>query len=316
MKKIFLEIAQKYSLNLFYIEEKCFYRFSNDRRVFTIFQYYFDTNPSGVVQVCRDKEATSLVLTKYGIPNVIHKSFPMWGNSGSSRSSESYDFWEEIVKFSARFNFKVVCKPPLEANGKGIVFCSTKEDLFSIVSQFVARNEPICVSPFISATFEYRVFMLQGSPELVYKKVRPYMIGNGKDSVSILFLKHFSQFKNISIDYFDSGVFREDSIPEKGEIVTLIKQHNLSHGSKVDFSIHKRLKEKLYELAIEAVRVLDIPFSSVDILQDDDGNLEVIEVNPGIRTEILIGQKGSVGYEAAKKLYEKAIVAFFFNQLD
>lgn len=311
MKQIFLEISQAHNLELFTLEANDLYRFSKDEKILTIYQYYFDNNLSGTVQVCRDKEATSLLLTAQGVPNVVHRSFATPLSSTISQKEETSDFLEKILDYSTHFNFKVVCKPLSEANGRDVYFCNTKKDLIYSVSQLMSQKENICISPFFPALLEYRVFMLNGQPELVYKKVRPYIIGNNKDTIYVLFLKKIQKLKNIPVSYFNVDILNNSYIPKKGEIITLMKQHNLSHGAQACFDIPKELICKLHDLGTATAAALNISFCSVDILEAEDGSLKVIEVNPGIRTEILIKQLGIVGYEAAKKLYEKAIVGFF-----
>ena len=83
-------------------------------------------------------------------------------------------------------------------------------------------------------------------------------------------------------------------------------KHNLSQGASVVEVEDEKLKNKLIEIAINAVKAIGIRFASVDIIKLKTGELLVIEVNSGVTinkyTDFV-----SNGRETAKEVYGEAI---------
>lgn len=48
--------------------------------------YTFDVNPAGAIEVCREKAATSLVLSQHGVANIPHHVFLSPGNEFTADS--------------------------------------------------------------------------------------------------------------------------------------------------------------------------------------------------------------------------------------
>lgn len=125
-----------------------------------------------------------------------------------------------------------------------------------------------------------------------------------KDAVVIL------PFYNIDVEY--RCIFLDGNVEliyekhkEKGGW-----KHNLSQGAKASLVTDVPLKNKLESLAKKVAEVLDVNFVSIDISRLATGELYVMEVNSGVVISKAIDQLED-GYEAAKRIYKKALEKIF-----
>jgi hypothetical protein len=314
VNKIFLDIAKDNNLGLDVISEGALYRYFKGSLSFNVCGYYFDINPSGAVEICRDKKITSDVLSFYGVSNVTHKTFlsPL-----ENKELSSENFFSDIAEFAEKFDYTVVCKPPKTAGGLNIYFCKNKKELVSASLNLIKDGFDVCVSPLINSEYEYRVYVLKDQAPLIYKKERPFIVGDGKSTVSEILKESIGA----PVNFLENGLegdlahrLRENRILKKNEKLFLTHQHNLSRGSFSSLDLEDSLKLKLTGLALKTAQCIGIKFCSVDFLRMENGDLSVLEVNPGIMTKIFIEQHGKEGYGAAKRMYETAVADYFNTQ--
>ncbi len=301
--QIFSEVAAELNLKLSVLSGGRLYRFSNEDTFLNVCGYYFDNNPSGAVEICRDKQLTSETLSKANILNVEHKTFFSPLEEGSP---ERGAFLENILSFTAQFDHKVVCKPPKTAGGIKIYFCQNQQEIETAAIRLVKDSQDVCISPYIYSEYEYRVYVLEGSAELVYKKERPFVMKNERDKL-----------QNFLSDQLNSSFWKSclENLLNRRSIsndkIFMTEQHNLSSGARASLDIGEELRKKLKEQAVKAANFIGIKFCSIDFFVDDAGRLLVLEVNPGIMTKIFLSQQGETGYKTVKSMYKRAIVSYF-----
>ena len=66
-------------------------------------------------------------------------------------------------------------------------------------------------------------------------------------------------------------------------------------------------------MAYNAAKAINISFASIDILKDEQGQLQVLEINAGVAMDQFI-QKYPDGENIAFSIYEKALLAMFNEQ--
>ena len=90
----------------------------------------------------------------------------------------------------------------------------------------------------------------------------------------------------------------------------LSNKHNLSKGATIE-PIEKNTFQELKKIAKTAAKVLNIRFSSVDILETPNG-FRILEVNSGVMMDNYLRLLPK-GYEQAKALYRKVILKMLEN---
>jgi glutathione synthase/RimK-type ligase-like ATP-grasp enzyme len=323
IQKIFQEIAKKYNLELKSLSNDWIFKFKNPNTgaQASVFGYKFDLNGSGATEVCNDKAGTYEVLKESNVPAIEHQLFLRDCNVGYVDDAGSM---EQIYRYTERFGHNVVCKRVNGSGGKEVHHVTTKRALNDAVRTLFSQFPSICISPFKKFKYEYRVIMLYGTPQLVFKKVRPFITGDGKSTVFKLYTK-WGNANLAHVKKIDLSSLPVEQILAEGEVLELGWKHNLCNGASAELlPLNSRKIEpiqqssdvsesafastdKLTAIAKQAVEALGVCFCSVDIVELPDGNLEVLEVNSGVLMENFIKQYGPQGLLKAKSIYEQAV---------
>ena len=140
--------------------------------------------------------------------------------------------------------------------------------------------------------------------KLIYKKINPTVIGDGKSSLKELLTKFNNNY------YSDKDI--PHIIPKTNEIYTYDFHFNLSKGSIASLNIEDNIKEKISKIAIDVSTKVGIRFASIDIIETTDNELLVIEANSGVTINKAIDFIPN-GYEIAKEIYKEVIIKMFDN---
>lgn len=122
--------------------------------------YTFAVNNSAAAELAVDKSATSAVLEAHRVPAVQHRVFTFGDN-------EVHHATAMIV---AAMSLPVVIKPVRSSGGVDVLRARTPEELEHALTVTAAKYPCVALSPWISATYEYRVVLVDGSAELVFRK--------------------------------------------------------------------------------------------------------------------------------------------------
>ncbi len=133
-----------------------------------IFGLDLGLNNSTSKLLARDKAATSDILELADIPHITHKLFLRPTSLGSNPEGN----WSKIKEFFKECDNDVVCKPNFGSSGIGVERASTVPELEHVVQNLFAENRAIVISPYVEMSAEYRVTVLEGKVELIYKKVK------------------------------------------------------------------------------------------------------------------------------------------------
>jgi glutathione synthase/RimK-type ligase-like ATP-grasp enzyme len=245
--------------------------------------YDFGLNTATAALLAADKAATSAVLAHAGVACVEHQlvvgpARPQYLPEGG--------FWQRIVAFWERSGRDVVCKPNQGSGGVGVIRARTLRELEVAVHRTLETNPDVCLSPYLAIAAEYRVVMLDGEPELMFEKVRPYVEGDGESTIQELVARAMAADPaNRSVRELlrsGAGTLDVDVVPRRGERVPLGWRHNLAQGARVATLAGE--VASLVALARAAMTALDARFASVDLVRVD-GALRVLEINAGVMME-------------------------------
>ena len=304
--KIIKQICEKNNIELETFSDNWILKLKKNNQCKYIIGYKFGLNVDSNSGICNDKNAISEILTSFNIPNVKHEIF---------MSDKYYNFVskEENLKKMYKLleeNNELVCKPNEGTGGNFVFHVTNKEQLKNISNDILSRYRSMAISKYIEIKEEYRLVMLNKKVKLIYSKVRPYIIGNGKDTIQELYNRYIIE-KNL---LEKNCIKREDrnKILMPYEKYNLEWRHNLGNGSKSNLDITEDIKNDLIKIATEVCNVLDINFASVDIISDGK-NYKILEINSGVMMEYFSRESES-NYLIAKEIYEEAILELFKNK--
>ena len=271
---------------------------ANDHTMF-IHGYKFPNNNAAIEQICNDKSALSDLLSAHRIPHVPHSYF---SSPYNKQNPPPQDNWKRMQSLLQEYG-KIVCKPNAATGGYGVFKVSSQRDLEFASQEIFSASEAMSISPYRKIQAEYRVIIVNASVGVIYEKKRPFVVGNGRDSIKSLIEKD-PALLGIETDN-ELDVLR---VPDADEIVEVSWKHNLDQGARLVIVTDVFKTEILSELALSCVAALDAEFVSVDIVEEECG-FEVLEINSGVMMENFAASNPE-NYESAKNIYQKAILHY------
>jgi len=242
------------------------------------------SSPSATIS--KRKNLTNMVLSSYGldVPVQVGLSSPI-----------------DAIKFFNRYKH-IVLKPAQQLGGKGITLLPETEE--QVISSFNAAakkdmskgNIKVLGEEFIKGE-NYRFLVVgENVVGIVWRKA-PVVIGNSKNTIrelidisnkerSLLVLKPIPIDSEVEIRLKNANLTL-DTIPEEGQVITLRYNCNLTTGGTTEEC--SSIVDPYYkELAVKAVKALDLEFGGVDIIAEDitkPGKCGINEINynPGLR---------------------------------
>lgn len=275
----------------------------NGKKSFVI-GYKFDLNNATSCMLCDDKSALSEILKNSDIPCVEHRFIE--APNGYNKTEE-----QNLKELEAMLNQhgELVLKPNIGSGGRSVVRVNDMDTIKLYLSKHLSAKRPVGVCKFEHIKNEYRIVCLDGKPRLVYRKQRPFVVGDGKNTIEMLVHKTIKGKTDV-----DSKLDL-NRIPEAGEVVYVSWKHNLGLGASADVKIEKSLKSKLMSLAKRVVKEINICFASVDIIELEDDSLKVLEVNSGVMME-KFSSASFENFKISRQIYFDALAKSLKIKLD
>jgi len=270
-----------------------------DKNVF-IFGYQFQNNNSVADRICEDKSALSGILIKHGIAAVEHKLFMTPKENMKYTGADGN--WKSIVGL-LNAHGSLVCKKNDGTGGNDVYKVTGQLQLEDAVFNIFKSSRTMAVSPYYEIEDEYRVIILNGEAELIYRKERPYVTGDGVKTLRQLYTEKY-EFQEIISDDSDNDINMQEIIPDGGKKY-LSWKHNLGKGATAEIVYDSDIGNSLADLALSASRTINISFASVDIIKTE-GEYKILEINSGIMMENF-ARINDEYYRIAKNIYKKAI---------
>jgi len=307
---ILKQICERRGIVLAAFSHDWMFRLQKDGRITHVFGYDFDLNGAVAKMICKDKSATSDLLQFHGIPHIAHHIYHSPALKGYVPMSGN---WNAMLTFLYEHSNGLVCKPNEGTGGGQVSLVKTPVELEEAVLRLFQRSRSLCLSPFESFDYEYRVAVLSGRVEFAYRKIRPSVTGDGVRPIRSL-LQQFEQNNSTwaTLEKETSVLVDEklnlDAIPDSGELVILNWRHNLGQGALPEMLTPSSAEwEGVTSLALQATAALGVELASVDIAQTTDG-FKILEINSGIMMENLV-ETHPDGPTLAERLYDQIICA-------
>ena len=299
-RELIKKICDKHSIEYKLLSKDWIIMLKKNNKVSFISGCKFALNDHAIGEILDDKYALYEVLKENDIPvveyNILYPDTNL--NTYAMDANNSNIVKEYYKKYGS-----VVLKPCKGTCGSGVYHITDINDIDSTLAKLFNKNSSISYSPFYNIKNEYRIITLNGNIEVVYRKQRPIVIGNGKDSIRKLLLAFNYEYFN---DKLDDSIY--DRILNKNEIYEYNWKFNLSNGAKAFFDINENVKTKIEKIAKDIITKLEIKFASIDIVEIDN-EFFVLEMNSGVMIENLLSMIDNV--DKLENLYEQAILSMF-----
>lgn len=304
--KILDELCEEKSIKQEKISFGWIRKLTRNNESHSLVRYEFDINSAVSYEIAKDKYATYAMLKNNNIPIVEHQAF----FNPVSRSNYFDENFRLILELSLKKYGKLVIKANDSCKGKDVYLFDNILDGIAILEKMFKEGFPlVVVCPYIDIKYEYRAVYLDDEVIYLYKKEKPYVIGDGIKSLSELIEKkketaeiEIQIDKNLNLKY----------VPKRDEKIVISWKHNLSGGAgAIKITEDDEKYDEIVTLAKNAAKSIGIKFASVDIIEEKENNeLSVMEINGSVCmnkfTELVEN-----GYEIAKGIYSKAIDKMF-----
>lgn len=295
----------KYDI-IFLGNEFCFVIKKNNIIYQHVIGYNFDINTSASALLCKDKSACSILLSHNNIPSVQYKYFSI-----DPTQNDNNILIQNIQNYCNTIRYPVVIKDNTGSCGRDVFVANNPNDINVYTNILLQRKNGLCISKFEKIKNEYRVICYDGNVELVYKKKKKFIVGDGESTVQQLII---AKYKSLSMVYYSNFFFSQEelnkklsTILHKNQRLELGWKHNLSLGStpQIITTPHK----DIVTLALNATKITGVRLASVDIIEDINGKFKIIEINSGMMMKFLSEYKTRTfsGYNFAKKMYRKIL---------
>lgn len=291
LNKILVELCLEKDIKLDFFSYNYIAKLTKDDKTRYIVGCNFGNNSASSSKLATDKCCSYEILKSYNVPIIEHNFI----NAPNTN-----------LDFTSKYNYDVVVKPNKGMEGINVIHVTNLEDIKKVTNKLVKYEKAVTICPFYNIKNEYRTFYLDGQCLLTYDKERPYVIGDGTNSV-----KKLIQFQNLK--YINTKEMNKDElnyVPKKNENVLVSWKHNLCFGSKPAIVTNKDKLNKIHEIAKNAGKAIDITFASIDIIELFTGELMVLEINSGVTMTKFVEYE-EYGKTLAKEIYGKAIDKLF-----
>lgn len=212
---------------------------------------------------------------------------------------------EDVLDYFQKHNNEIIVKGCIGHSGNSVYKVNNESDLFNIIDKEFVKQYSIALCPYYQIRNEYRVIVLDNEVKLIFGKIKPKILGDGKRSVSELAKEYCSYYIN-----HENVIENLNYIPKENEEVEINYKFNLSSGGKTFLDIDPDLKTKVMDLAVRVTKEVGIRFASVDIINTMDNKILVMEANSGVKMRNFILQNQE-GYDLAYNIYKDALKKMF-----
>jgi len=229
---------------------------------------YDDINSAATTKICSTKDYTKYILNQLGAP------IP---------DGEKIESVEELKRVFRRIKKPVVIKPISEMWGRGVTtnITNLKE---AVRAYRIARKYSPCyviMEEHIQGD-DYRILFIGGKYIAAVKRMPPYIVGNGTDSIKKLIerenlkrkegkkkIKEILIDETVSLCLKKQGFTLGDVLP-KGKKVQVRMTANICSGG-YSKNVSEVVHSSIIELCQEIISCLDLEIGGIDVITTDIG---------------------------------------------
>lgn len=153
------------------------HRYTKGNKVRFSYGYQFDLNTGVSQQLATDKCAAYQFLHNADCPVVAHKLISNWQQDDSGKwqraATDQMHIHDVAKHLSSDFGLPVVTKPVTGTSGQDVSLARNMTQLTSQLAQLLQKYDMAAASPYIEATTETRLYLLDGLCVLAYQKQKP-----------------------------------------------------------------------------------------------------------------------------------------------
>ena len=306
LQRIIKQIALENDLSYEVLSCDLVIKLTKGNKIRYINGYKFGLNSHSLGLILDDKYATYELLNSLGISVCKHHIlFRPTNHNSYAKNYNSFDYCYDLF---LKYNKNVILKVNNGTCGDGVYHITTKKELKKTYNHLLKYNFSISLCPYYDIKNEYRVILLNNEIKIMYGKINPVVIGNGKDKLIDL-------LKDFNINYFGYKTnlkknINYNKVLKKDEKFIYDFKYNLSKGSIITEDIDKETKSIISKMAKDVSKKINLGFGSIDIIKTNDDKYYVLEINSGVMIENYI-KLTSDGFKKAKKVYEEAVLEMF-----
>ena len=251
------------------------------------YKYHFNTIES--IKLVKNKVETSSLLQQYNIP------VP---NFLVINVQQDYSIILDKIKQN-NIHIPFIIKPINGTFGIDVQKIESLNNFYNTIQNFKKKYQNMMIENYFEGSV-YRIFVFQNKIIDVIKRDKPYIIGNGYDTVEFLINKRnksmvengFFETKNLSLDYMEKQGYTMHSIlpsQTKLYITNVINMHNGALLERIPIS---NIPVKNLDLFLKVGQVIKINCYGLDYISKDitepfqyDKDV-ILEVNGTPDTEI------------------------------
>lgn len=306
LQRIIKQIALENNLSYEVLSCDLIIKLTKDNKIRYINGYKFGLNSHSLGLILDDKYATYELLNSLNIK--VCKHHILFRPNNHNSYAKNYNSFKYCYDLFLKYNKNVILKVNNGTCGDGVYHITTKNKLKKIYNYLLKYNFSISLCPYYNVKNEYRVILLNNEIKIIYEKINPVVIGNGKDKLIDL-------LKEFNINYFSN----KNNLKKKINYNKILKNNeefiydfkfNLSKGSIINEDILKETKTIVSKMAKDVSKKINLGFGSIDIIKTIDNKYYVLEINSGVMIENYI-KLISDGVKKAKKVYEEAVLEMF-----
>lgn len=271
--------------------------FKNGKRSY--FRYNtLDLNPVGAADIAKDKDYANFFMEKMGYP-VVPGSKTFFRKDWAEAIGVPKRNIDAAYEHAQRIGFPVVVKPNSGSQGKDVAFVHNKREFYRAVQSVFKNDRIVIVQKPVSGT-DYRLVVLDNDMISAYARVPLTIIGDGKNTITVLIARLERQFKqekrDTHINLKDPRIKEKlkrlglslTSVPKKGERVQLLDNANLSTGG-TSIDVTNRVHPLFKKFAVRLTKDMGLRLCGVDLMIEGDigkkpNKFHVLEINaaPGL----------------------------------
>lgn len=306
LQRIIKQIALENDLSYEVLSCDLVIKLTKGNKIRYINGYKFGLNSHSLGLILDDKYATYELLNSLGIS--VCKHHILFRPTNHNSYAKNYNSFNYCYDLFLKYNKNVILKVNNGTCGDGVYHITTKKELKKIYNHLLKYNFSISLCPYYDIKNEYRVILLNNEIKIMYGKINPVVIGNGKDKLIDL-------LKDFNINYFGYKTnlkknINYNKVLKKDEKFIYDFKYNLSKGSIITEDIDKETKSIISKMAKDVSKKINLGFGSIDIIKTNDDKYYVLEINSGVMIENYI-KLTSDGFKKAKKVYEEAVLEMF-----
>ena len=212
------ELCKEKNIKLTSISKNWIKVLERDNQIHYMISHKFDLNNNSITKILDDKYAFFELMELKKNPIIKHHII-----------FKNYSK-EDIKKLYELYNHNLVIKANLGTCGKEVFHENNLEKIYDLLDNLLIKYYSLSICPYINIINEYRVIILDSQILLMYGKIKPVVIGDGKKTLSELLID-FNPY------YFKNKKDIPNIVLKSGEKYVYNWQFNLSRGANIFMDI-------------------------------------------------------------------------------